>query len=209
MAYGIIAILCIVFIVIGLPLLLIFEPFINHKINFVRIKPLLDQFQGCYKDNYRWFAGYYMICRIAIITIMIVFSSNDFTSRYLLITICAAIVLIYLSIRPYNSKILNAFDGMILLLLVLVAILLLINSINSDSVIQINFVLLILPLIIFSALCLYIHKEAIKKLFMHCVNHQNTDGRDNRNGITNTVTKNDVDLTIDDSMRMNATVCDM
>ena len=209
MAYGIIAILCIVFIVIGLPLLLIFEPFINHKINFVRIKPLLDQFQGCYKDNYRWFAGYYMICRIAIITIMIVFSSNDFTSRYLLITICAAIVLIHLSIRPYNSKILNAFDGMILLLLVLVAILLLINSINSDSVIQINFVLLILPLIIFSALCLYIHKEAVKKFFMHCVNQQNTDGRDNRNSITNTVAKNDVDLTIDDSMRMNATVCDM
>ena len=62
LAYGIIAIILIVLIVIGLPLLLLLEPFINHKVHFIRIKPLLDQFQGCYKDKYRCFAGYYMIC---------------------------------------------------------------------------------------------------------------------------------------------------
>jgi len=45
LAYGIVALLCIIIIVIGLPLLLIVEPFLNHKINFARIKPLLDQFQ--------------------------------------------------------------------------------------------------------------------------------------------------------------------
>ena len=38
-------------IVIGFPLLLLLEPFLNSKINFFRIKPLLDQFQGCYKDK--------------------------------------------------------------------------------------------------------------------------------------------------------------
>ena len=53
LVYGIIAIILALLIVIGLPLLLLLEPFLNSKINFIRIKPLLDQFQGCYKDKYR------------------------------------------------------------------------------------------------------------------------------------------------------------
>ena len=214
-AYGIIAFLCIIFIVIGLPVVLIIEPFVNHKINFIKIKPLLDQFQGCYKDKYRWFAGYYMICRIVIITTIIVFSSNDFTSRYLLITICAAIVLIHLSVRPYTSKILNAFDGMLLLLLVLVAILLLVEFIDFDSVVPITFVLLVLPLTVFSLLCLFIHKDGLKKVFMYFLSHRKTCKRDDKNDSNSPVkshtatSPDDYDLTIDDRMRTNATVCDM
>ena len=49
--YGIVAMLFTTIIVIGLPFLLALEPFLNSKINFIRIKPLLDQFQGCYKDK--------------------------------------------------------------------------------------------------------------------------------------------------------------
>ena len=48
LVYGIVAVLSTILIVIGLPLLLALEPFLNSKINFIRIKPLLDQFQGCY-----------------------------------------------------------------------------------------------------------------------------------------------------------------
>ena len=62
LVYGITAIILALLIVIGLPLLLLTEPFLNRKINYFRIKPILDHFQGCYKDKYRWFAGYYMIC---------------------------------------------------------------------------------------------------------------------------------------------------
>ena len=61
--YAVVAIICELVVGIGLPLLLLLEPFVSRKINFVRIKPLLDQFQGCYKDKYRWFAAYYLICR--------------------------------------------------------------------------------------------------------------------------------------------------
>ena len=42
--YTIVAMLFTIAVVIGLPLLLFIEPFINHKINFTRIKPFLDQF---------------------------------------------------------------------------------------------------------------------------------------------------------------------
>ncbi|XP_065896052.1 probable outer membrane protein pmp20 [Dysidea avara] len=79
--YGIIAILCTLVIVIGLSLLLLLEPFLNDKINFYRIKPLLDQFQGCYKDKYRSFAAYYMICRLVIIIIIINNSTNNNTTQ--------------------------------------------------------------------------------------------------------------------------------
>ena len=215
LVYAIIASLCIIFIVIGVPLILMAEPFLNHKINFVKMKPLLDQFQGCYKDKYRWFAGCYMICRIVIITITIIFSSGDFTSRYLLITTCAAILLIHLSVRPYKSKLLNAFDGLLLLLLVLVSILLLVEFINSDSVVPITFALLILPLTVFAVLCASIHKDVIKKIvhlkfvvYKNNVDRNNVDDSNSLKTLTSIGT-GDYDLTIDDSMRMNATICDV
>ena len=49
--YVIIAILFELVIVVGLPVILLFEPYVNRWINFTRIKPILDQFQGCYRDK--------------------------------------------------------------------------------------------------------------------------------------------------------------
>ena len=112
LAYGVVALLCSVSIVSGLPLLLTLQPILNKKFNFVKIKPLLDQFQGCYKDNYRCFAGYYMICRLVIMTIVIANSSNEFIASYMLIVACGIIALIHLTVKPYNNEILK-FDGII------------------------------------------------------------------------------------------------
>ena len=120
LAYGIVALLCIVSIVFGLPFLLTLELFINHKINFIKIKALLDQFQGCYKDKYRYFAGYFMICRLVIIAIVISNSSNEFAANYMLIIACGTIALIHLLIRPYSNEILNSLDGIILHLIIFV-----------------------------------------------------------------------------------------
>ena len=47
LAYGIVALLCLISIAMGLPLLLTFQPVLKYKFNFVKIKPILDQFQGC------------------------------------------------------------------------------------------------------------------------------------------------------------------
>ena len=62
--YGIIAILSQVIIGIGLPVILIFERYIIGycKINLTSIKHITDQLKGCYKEEYRWFAAYYLIC---------------------------------------------------------------------------------------------------------------------------------------------------
>ena len=118
LVYVAIAALCIIAIVIGLPLLLVLEPFLNHKINFTWVKPLLDQFQGCYKDKYHCFASFYMICRVVLILIILANSSNDNTKQVLLLTACTLLALTQLIVKPYKSEILNIFDGIVLQIMI-------------------------------------------------------------------------------------------
>ena len=131
LAYVIVAVLFTLVIVIGLPFLLTLEPFLNSKINFVKIKPLLDQFQGSFKDKYRCFAAYYMICRLVIITIIIVNSSNSFIVRYSLIATCVIMALIHQIVRPYSNQFLNVLDGAVLHYMVLVSVMPLVEFFDS------------------------------------------------------------------------------
>ena len=205
LAYGIVASLCIITIVIGLPLLLIVEPLINHKINFTRIKPLLDQFQGCYKDKCRCFAGYYMICRLVIISIIIFDFFNDFVASYAVIIVCAIADFFHVIVRPYNKEILNKFDAIILHLMILTAVLPLIDDVDSPIVITIVFVLVILSLIIFITLTLLLHKDDLKKIVVYFrVKEESPSNSDVNN---NKIPMRNFDLVIDDSTRKNATVC--
>ena len=203
LAYEIVALLCIVTIVIGLPLLLTLEPFLNHKINFIKIKPLLDQFQGCYKDRFRCFAGYYMICRLVIITIVIANSSNDFVANYVLIVTCVIIALLHLIIKPYNNEMLNKLDGIILQLIIIVATLPLFADFGSPLVITIAFVLVILPLLKFFAMTLYLHKDNLKDIITHFIH------KDEPPNSNNEIPMKEFDIIVDDSTRINITVCDM
>ena len=205
LAYGITAIMLALLIVIGLPLLLLTEPFLNRKINYFRIKPLLDQFQGCYKDKYRWFAAYYMICRLIIIIIIIANFSDVFISRYLLLTASTIIALVHETIRPYANNILNIFDGTILQLMVLVTALPLFESFDSSLVIGISFVLVILPLVQFAVMMIYSSRQTLMKVTKNVIKFfQDKDVPDNN--AANDAENNDVNLVIDDSMRRNATV---
>ena len=209
LVYGIVALLCTVSIAIGLPLLLTLEPFLNSKFNFTKIKPLLDQFQGCYKDKYRCFAGYYMICRLVIITIVITDSSNDFVAKYLLIITCGIIALIHLLIKPYNSGILNKLDGVILQLIIFTEALSLFDDYDSPFVITFSFVLVILPLLIIISIAIFLHKDDIKKLFIYFAS-KITSCAPNSNDITYTdIPMKEYHLVIGNTMRMNATICDM
>ena len=82
LVYGLIAIIIGTVIVIGLPLLLLLEPFLNSKINFIKIKPLLDQFQGCYMDRFRYFASFFLIFRLMILGILAVNQPNSFITLF-------------------------------------------------------------------------------------------------------------------------------
>ena len=206
LAYGIVALLCTVTIVLGLPLLLTLEPFLNRKINFIKIKPLMDQFQGCYKDKYRCFAGYYMICRLLIITIVIANSSNEFVANYLLTIVCGIIDLIHVTMKPYNEEILNKFDNIILQLIVFVAALTLLDDIDSPSVMTTVYALVVIPLLLFFGMIFFLHKDDLKKIIKYFTfKHESP----NSSNDVNEVPMREFDLIVDDSMRINATICDI
>ena len=211
LAYSIVALLCSISLVPGLLLLLTLQPILNRKFNFVKIKPLLDQFQGCYKDNYRCFAGYYMICRLVIIIIVIANSSNEFIASYVLITASAIIALIHVMVKPYNNEVLNKFDGVVLQLIILISVLPLLDDFDSPIVIMISFLLVILPLVMLIALVLFLHKDNLKKFVAHFSSRSQTPNNDNDAVISNETPMREFDLVIDDNARqkIKVTICDI
>ena len=162
LAYAIVAILCEVIIVIGLPVFLLLEPLLSHlnqRINFVKIKPLLDEFQFSYKGKYRWFAAYYLICRQVIFLIVYVGNGDYYKMLYYLQTACIIIAMIHICFQPYKNNLLNALDGVILLILVLVVNL---NTFSFSFLSSASsIVLVLLPLLLLA--CFII----MNKLFSH------------------------------------------
>ena len=78
-----------------------------------RLRPLLDSFQGCYKDKYRCFAGLYFIYRILFL------ASNSYsygpTQFHVLIQIQTLLMLLIHSLTgPYKRKIYNILDTLLL-----------------------------------------------------------------------------------------------
>ena len=208
LVYFIVAVISTVLIVIGLPLLLTLEPFLNSKINFIKIKPLLDQFQCCYKDKYHCFAGYYMICRLVIILVVIINIFNEFiTTQYLLISSCAIMELIHLLVRPYASTFHNVFDGIILQLIVIISALPVVERVGSDNeslILVITYVLVIWPLASYITIKLWINKSniqnAIKYLIKKCSHKYNVMHLDETNEPNE---MNEFYIVIDDDMRRN------
>ena len=199
------AILCTLVIVIGLPLLLLLEPFLNGKVNFTRIKPLLDQFQGFYKDKYCNFAAYYMICRLIIIVIIIAIPSNNNVSHYLLIITNSTLAFTHMSVRPYESSNLNLFDGFVLHLMIVISVVPLIDTYNKDVLVAFMVILVMLPLTAFLIMEIYLSKRRIKKIATYCVPPK----PDTTNDSNEVPMRDFVDSVIDDSRRVNATICTM
>ena len=207
LVYGLVAIFCTIVIVIGLPLLLLLEPFLNSKISFVKIKPLLDQFQGCYKDKYRCFSGYYMICRLIIIIIIIVDSSVDFSAHYILIIACAIMSLIHLIVKPYASNILNVFDGLILQLMIFIVSAFDFDEPYSTSSVGLAYTTVIMPMILFGVMELLVYRDKINYIFTAVICKSTSTVNANRADVFT----NDIDLVIGDTLRRSRenTTCEM
>ena len=141
--YASVAVLCVLLVTIGFPLLLVMEPlltmfycnfkkerrkkakqqikgFLEKQACCAKIKQLLYQLQNCYKDQYRWFAAYYLICRL-IIMLITYFANGDYNYMiYYLQTACVVITMTHIWIQPYKNDILNAIDTVVLLVMVLI-----------------------------------------------------------------------------------------
>ena len=169
------------------------------------------------QGQYRCFAGYYMIYRLVIITLIIVSSSNDFVFQYLLISASVIIALIHHILKPYDNHLLNVFDGAVLHLLVLVSILPLVeyfDSFNPTLVVGITFILVILPSLSFITMKVITNKSNIKgiidncfvKCSQLCLHSKCPKDIPSDNPVLETP-YHDYGLVIDDSKRTKATVC--
>ena len=172
--YFLIALLYELVIVGGLPLLLI----LGHRANNINLiftrfdmKPILDQFQGCYKNKYRWFAAVYLICRQVILIIVVIDFSNYYIELYLLAIVCLITATLHYSVQPYENDILNKIDGLLLQLLLLIVSLQMVafsNDFTVDAVEGIAYTLLLLPifsciLALLCYLCVYLLKYQLAK----------------------------------------------
>jgi len=204
LAYFIVAVLCTLVIVIGLPLLLLLEPFLSHKINFVRIKPLLDQFQGSYKAKYHCFAAYYMVCRLVVIVIIISIPPTDDLSHFLLIFSSGVLAAIVIKLKPYEQEILNIFDGLILQFLVLATLIPLVDNVSQHLSTATIIIVIILPLMFFIALELIVHKKTIKTVTKK-IEYFNSKSNPATNN-SSEVQMGDVRNIIDDNTRKNIVI---
>ena len=118
--------MCLVLVVFGLPVFLFLQPFLKRfrKINFIRIIPLLDKVQQCYKLRYHWVTSFYLMCRLVILLIFFfldLISTTDSNMRfYILQVVCFIIAAVHAWLQPYKDDKLNSLDQMILLVLLMV-----------------------------------------------------------------------------------------
>ena len=156
-----------------------------------------------------------MICRLVIIIIIIANSSNDFVFQYLLITACVIMASIHQNLKPYSNSLLNDFDGTILQFLVLISALPLVDFYNfgANLLVGITFILVVLPLLIFITMSLMINTEKIKKLPGHCyIKCTQLHSKKYHEIPLNEPEKSpdqEYVTVIDDSTRVNATICDV
>ena len=140
--YVIPAIICLIVIILPPPIILLSEPYLVrvsgvlsirrnaftytlHRLR-MKLKPFLDSFQGCFKDNCRCFAGLFFLYRILILLPMTFSESIDM--YYINASIILFMVLLLHSlVRPFQTKWHNYLD------LFLLINLLLLNSLTTSN----------------------------------------------------------------------------
>ena len=76
---------------------------------FLRFVPFMDAFQGCYKDNCRYFAGLYFVYRLAF-TMAFAFTDTVVSGYFCLEVIIIAILAIHAILQPYEKRYYNVID---------------------------------------------------------------------------------------------------
>ena len=104
--YCIVAIFFIVVFVLPFPLFILFRPFLTNGLrpvlNLNRWNPFFDALQSCFKNQYRWCAAFFFICRLAILVIYTFMPAGP-VKRLLLEACCILILLIFAILRPYKE----------------------------------------------------------------------------------------------------------
>uniref|UniRef100_A0A1X7U1G2 Uncharacterized protein n=1 Tax=Amphimedon queenslandica TaxID=400682 RepID=A0A1X7U1G2_AMPQE len=122
--YAIPALMCLLLFVIPFPIMLSFdglllkiESRLSLRFMFIRrkrpytalhykLKPLLDSFQGAFKDEYRFFSGLYFFYRVLILALLVI--ATSIVQYYFLLEIALiVIIMIQAIVQPFQKKLHN------------------------------------------------------------------------------------------------------
>ena len=165
--YVIPAIICLLIILLPPPIILSSEPLLvrvsgvlNIRRNTItytlhrlrmKLKPFLDSFQGCFKDNCRYFAGLFFLYRILLVLIPIYFSDGKFWNIMTKELLIVCMLFLHCLCAPFQEKFHNHINSFLLIDLILINTLQLapLNSDNSTTTLVAVFqvVLMSLPLV--------------------------------------------------------------
>ena len=85
------------------------SPFLSRRFNTIRIKPVLDVCQSCYRDKWRWYSSVYFGTWL-VATPLITYPASFFVGATILIGVTVA----HFIFHPYAFKWLNIVDTLIL-----------------------------------------------------------------------------------------------
>jgi len=137
-----------------------FVEFINKLLFIHKLKPVLDSFQGDYKDNLSFFAGLHsFLYRIIFFCIVVAASTPNVTNLYLLlIAFFIIILLIHILVMPFKQYIDNASYSVIYVLMLTILIIehhFFSTGKSSSELIWLEIILTLLPFICVVLYCLW------------------------------------------------------
>ncbi len=148
---------------------------ISRKLRIISLKPLLDSFQGSFKDNLRFFAGLYFLYRW--IGLFLAATYSNYGLFYTVVEISLVIILALHAIcQPYIERILNVIDTLLFADLAIINALSFANYYISQSsgdlsiikaiyMASIQLVLIYLPIVT-------VVTVGILMLYCKCVSHE-------------------------------------
>ena len=137
--YALVAICVELFISLPICFFLLFATCISRRVDLVkwRLKPILDEFQACYRPECRWFVGFYFLARQLVYLFNGVSQESSPQNNSVLVTMNILILIIHTSFQPYRKKWLNILDTVLLIDILLLSMSS-VALVNSDQAVSVN-----------------------------------------------------------------------
>ena len=207
--YALVAFVVEIGLVIPFAVIVTLAPWLMRwKKRMTRFKPILDEYQACYRDQYRWFAGYYLVCRHVVALTTFIFTDQAIATFFLQL-VNAAILLIHAYFQPYRERWLNVLDTILLADLTILSLL---KGFTAQTVFSSNhydefrsalrYILLLIPCLYFIFACVVVFTVKIAAWYKSKKTLQSGQLDEDTASINSSSSRNDYD-TIADSTERN------
>ena len=150
-------------------------------ISMNRFKPLIDSFQGCFKDRYRYFAGLFFIYRF-LMSLSFAFSTNVVTLYVILEVLLIVMLALHAWAQPYEQRFYNLLDTFMFANLAIVNALSIYNfywvnysssTTNLTVSLALQVILIYLPILYLLVMCFFLILTGYSKKVRRCLRKLN------------------------------------